>query len=157
MARKTVAMAALVAALGTISVAGYGQSPGPGGRGAFAGQGRGRGPGGPGGPGALMAMVRQLDLSDSQREQLRALAEEARGTGDPGSAVRDAERKLHETVLGEAADAGAIQEAKAAVNAAHAAELDQRIAMMQKVAQILTPAQRQQLLKLRPAGPPPRH
>jgi hypothetical protein len=29
--------------------------------------------------------------------------------------------------------------------------------MMQKVAQILTPAQRQQLLKLRPAGPPPRH
>ena len=156
MARKTVAMAALVAALGTISVAGYGQSLGPGGRGAFAGQGRGRGPGGPGGPGALMAMVRQLDLSDSQREQLRTLAEEARGAGDPGSAVRDAERKLHEAVLGEA-DAGTIQEAKAAVNAAHAAELDQRIAMMQKVAQILTPAQRQQLLKLRPVGPPPRH
>jgi len=39
----------------------------------------------------------------------------------------------------------------------HAAELDHRIAMLQKVAQILTPTQRQQLLKLQPQGPPRGH
>src|SRR3569832_1646388 len=114
--------AAVLTAFGAITV--LAQGPGP--------QGRGRGPGGPGGPGGpnILAMVRQLDLSDAQREQLRQIMEEGRQAADPG----------------------AIETLKAAVNAGHAAELDQRIAMLQKVAQILTPAQRQQLLKLPPPG-----
>lgn len=148
MKRKTIAVAVLITALGAITV--LAQGPGP--------QGRGRGPGGPGGPGApnVLAMVRQLDLSDTQREQLRQIMEEGR-QGDPGAGVRDAERKLHEALLADSPVAGSVETLKAAVNAAHAAELDQRIALLQKVAQILTPAQRQQLLKLRPQGPPRGH
>lgn len=142
---KTIAVAVLITALGAITV--LAQGPGP--------QGRGRGPGGPGGPGVpnVLAMVRQLDLSDTQREQLRQIMEEGR-QGDPGAGVRDAERKLHEALLADSPDAGSVETLKAALNAAHAAELDRRIALLQKVAQILTPAQRQQLLKLRPQGPP---
>lgn len=145
---KTIAAAVLITALGAITV--LAQGPGP--------QGRGRGPGGPGGPGApnVLAMVRQLDLSDTQREQLRQIMEDGR-QGDPGAGVRDAERKLHEALLADSPDAGSVETLKAALNAAHAAELDQRIALLQKVAQILTPAQRQQLLKLRPQGPPRGH
>lgn len=146
MKAKTIAVAVMITALGAITV--LAQGPGP--------QGRGRGPGGPGGPNVL-GMVRQLDLSDAQREQLRQIMEDGRQGGDPGAGVRDAEHKLHEALLADTPDQGAIETAKAAINSAHAAELDQRIAMLQKVAQILTPAQRQQLLKLRPEGPPRRH
>ena len=145
MQANTIAAAVVITALGAITV--MAQGPGP--------QGRGRGPGGPG-PNVL-AMVRQLDLSDTQREQVRQIMEEGRQGGDPGAGLRDAERKLHEALLADSPDAGSVETLKAAVNAAHAAELEQRIAMLQKVAQILTPAQRQQLLKLRPQGPPRAH
>ncbi len=144
--KAKIVAAAILTALGAITV--LAQGPGP--------QGRGRGPGGPGGPGGpnILAMVRQLDLSDAQREQLRQIMEDGRQGGDPGAGLRDAERKLHQALLADAPDAGSIETLKAAINAAHTAELDHRIAMLQKVAQILTPAQRQQLLKLPPQGPP---
>jgi Spy/CpxP family protein refolding chaperone len=67
--------------------------------------------------------------------------------------MRAAEQKLHAAVLASTPDLQAIETAKAALNAAHAAELDHRVAMMLKAAQILTPAQRQALLTLQPAGP----
>ncbi len=159
MTRRTFAVAALVAALGTIPMIAQGQGPGGGfGPGP---QGRGRGPGGPGpgGPGGpnLLAMVNELDLSDAQRQQLRQIMEEARRAGGPGAGVREAEKKLHEAFLAETPDSAAIDALKAALNTAHAAELDHRVAMMLKVAQILTPAQREQLLKLRLQGPPRVH
>ena len=95
-------------------------------------------------------MVRQLDLSDAQREQLRrSWRTDARTvTRAPGSA--DAERSCMRRCWPTHRTAGSIQTLKAAITAAHTAELDHRIETMQKVAQILTPAQRQQLLKLRP-------
>ena len=99
-------------------------------------------------------MVHQLDLTDTQKEQIRGLVEDARSGGDPGEAVRTAEQRLHAAILADATDPQAIEGLKAAVNSAHASELDHRIEMMQKVAQILTPAQRQQLLKMQPPGPP---
>ena len=123
----------------------------PGGRG---GPGRG-GPGGPFGPPGVFPMLHQLDLSDAQREQLRGLMQDGRQGGDPGAATRDAEQKLHAAVLADTPDLQAIESLKAALNTAHAAELDHRIEMMEKVAQILTPAQKQQLLKLQAQGPPP--
>lgn len=157
MTRRTIAVAALVAALGTIPML----AQGPGGRGGFGadGQGRGRGPGGRGGPGGpnLIAMAQRLDLSDAQREQLRTIMEEQRQQGDPGAALREAEQKLHAAVLADTPNPGAIEALKAALNSAHTAELDHRVATMQRVAQILTPAQRQQLLQLRPQGPPRHH
>jgi Spy/CpxP family protein refolding chaperone len=97
-------------------------------------------------------MVQHLDLTDAQREQLRGLMQEGRQGGDPGAGVRDAEQKLHAAILADAPDLQAIEALKTALNTAHAAELDHRIAMMEKVAQILTPAQKQELLRL-PPGP----
>jgi periplasmic protein CpxP/Spy len=99
-------------------------------------------------------MVRQLDLTDAQREQLRGLMEEGRQGRDAGAGIRDAEQKLHAAVLADTPDLQAIEALKATLNTAHAAELDHRIEMMEKVAQILTPAQKQQLLRLPPPGPP---
>jgi Spy/CpxP family protein refolding chaperone len=124
---------------------GPGQRPG--------GPGRG-GPGGPGGPPGIFPMLHQLDLTDAQREQLRGLMDDGRQGGDPGAPVREAEQKLHAALLADTPDLQAIESLKTTLNAAHAAELDHRIEMMQKVAQILTPAQKQQLLKLQAAGPP---
>jgi Spy/CpxP family protein refolding chaperone len=101
-----------------------------------------------------MQMVRQLDLTDAQREQLRTLMEEARKKGEPGEEGRAAEQKLHAAILADPPDLQAIEGLKTALNTAHASELDRRIEVMQKVAQILTPAQRQQALKLEAQRPP---
>jgi Spy/CpxP family protein refolding chaperone len=144
MNRRFAMVAVLAIALGALPVLAQGRGQRPGGPG-------GRGPGGPGG---ILGMVHQLDLTDTQKAQVRALMEDARSGGDPGGAVRTAEQTLHAAVLADAPDPQAIEGLKAAVNAAHASELDHRIEMMQKVAQILTPAQRQQLLKMQPPGPP---
>jgi periplasmic protein CpxP/Spy len=148
MNRRIVMAAVLALSVGAISLLAQGPGQRPG------GPGRGRGgPGGPGGPG-ILAMVHQLDLTDAQREQLRALGEEGRQGGDPGAPMRAAEQKLHAAVLADTPDLQAIESLKAALNAAHAAELEHRVDMMRKVAQILTPAQRQQLLQMEPQGSP---
>lgn len=147
MNRRIVMAAVLALSVGAISL--LAQGPGrPG--------GPGRGPGGRGGPGGpgLFPFVNQLDLTDAQREQLRALAEDGRQGGDPGAPLRAAEQKLHAAVLADTPDLQAIESLKATLNAAHAAELEHRVEMMRKMAQILTPAQRQQLLQLQSQGPP---
>ena len=162
MTRNTIIGAVLIAALGAVPMFAHGrgqgqgqvQGEGPRGGGEF-GQGPGRGPGGRGGPGGpggpnVMAMVRQLDLTDAQREQVRALVDEERQQGGPGAAVREAEQKLQAAIFGDKQDAAAIEAARSALTSAHAAELDRRVVTMEKLAQILTPAQRQQLLKLEP-------
>ena len=149
MNRRIVTAAVLALSVNAISLLAQGPGQGPG-RGGPGGPGR---PGGPGGPG-ILAMVRQLDLTDAQREQLRALAQEGRQGGDPGAPMRAAEQKLNAAVLADTPDLQAIESLKAALNSAHAAELENRVGMMQKVAQILTPAQRQQLLQLQAQGPP---
>ena len=144
MNRRIVIAAVVALSIGAISLLAQGPGQGPG------GPGRGRGPGGPG----ILAMVHELDLTDAQREQLRALAEEGRQAGDPGAPMRAAEQKLHAAVLADTPDLQAIESLKAALNSAHAAELEHRVEMMRKVAQILTPAQRQQLLQMQPQWPP---
>ena len=133
-----VAVAAIAITLPLVAQGRQGQG-GPGGR-------------GPGGPG-VMQVVRQLDLTDAQREQVRTLMEEARKKGEPGEEGRAAEQKLHAAILADPPDLQAIEGLKTALNTAHASELDRRIEMMQKVAQILTPAQRQQALKLEAQRP----
>jgi Spy/CpxP family protein refolding chaperone len=85
---------------------------------------------------------------------VRALMEANRPPADPGQ-LREAELKLHTAILGDNPDPQAIDAAKAAITAAHAAELDHQIEMLTKIAQILTPDQRQQLLKLQSEGPRP--
>jgi Spy/CpxP family protein refolding chaperone len=92
----------------------------------------------------------RVDLSEAQREQVRAILDQGRQSGDWGEKVRQADQALHTAIFADAPDAQAIEAAKAALNAAHAAELDHRVELMQKIVQVLTPAQRQQL-----AQPPP--
>jgi periplasmic protein CpxP/Spy len=146
MTRKLAAVALLAAAVATAPLL----AQGPGGRGRGPG---GRGPGGPGMMG-IMGMVHQLDLTDAQRQQLRTLMDDAHKSGDPGAQTRAAEEKLHAAILADTPDLQTIEAAKAALNTAHAAELDQRVEMMEKVAQILTSAQRSQLLQLQRPGRP---
>ena len=151
MTRRMVMAATLALSVGAVSLLAQGPGQRPSGPGPGPG---GMGPGGPGGPPGILAMVHRLeDLTDAQKEQLRALADEGRLGGDPGAGVRAAEQKLHAAVLSNTPDLQSIETLKAALNAAHAAELDHRVGMMQKVAQILTPAQRQQLLTMQPPGP----
>jgi len=135
--------AGLALSLGALPLLAQGSGQRPG------GPGRG-GPGGPGGPPGILAMIQHLDLTDGQREQIRGLVADGRQGGDPGAGIRDAEQKLKAAVLADTPDLQAIDTLKATLNTAHAAELDHRIEMMQKVAQILTPAQKQQLLALPP-------
>jgi Spy/CpxP family protein refolding chaperone len=132
--------AALALSLGALPL----MAQGPGGQ-RMGGPGRG-GPGGPIFPG-----LNRVSLTDAQREQIRGILDQDRPADDPGEQVRQAEQALHAAVL--AADAAGVETAKAALNAAHAAELDHRISVMQKVVQVLTPAQRQELAQLPPPGP----
>jgi Spy/CpxP family protein refolding chaperone len=110
----------------------------------------------------ILPGLNRIELSDAQREQVRAILEQGRQAGDPGEKMRQAERALHTALLADAPNPGAIEAARAALNAAHAAELDHRIDLMQKIAQVLTPAQRQELASMpgpgaRGGGPGSRH
>ena len=148
MTRRFLVAAALAISLGALPV--LAQVPGQG----TGAPGRG-GRGGPGGPGfglGFMPMLQQLDLTDQQRQQIRSLMEANRPTGDPDQ-LRQAELTLHAAILGDNPDPQAIDAAKTTINAAHAAELDHQVDMLAKVAQLLTPDQRQQLLKLQFEGP----
>jgi periplasmic protein CpxP/Spy len=116
-------------------------------------QGRGGrgGPGGPGGPMGVFPGLGQVGLSDAQREQIRSIMEQERQTaGGPGEKVRQAEEALHAAVLADTPDQQAIEAAKGAANAAHAAELNARVELMAKIATVLTPAQRHQLATMPP-------
>lgn len=157
MKRTLIAAALLAAGLSALPVMaqgpgqGFGRGRGPGGPGAPGG----RGPGGPGGPGGgILSAVHHLDLTDAQRDQLRALVEDGREAGGPGQDVRAAEQKLHAAILSDSPDLQAIEGLKAALNRAHADGLNRRIELLQRVAQILTPAQRQELAGRSSQGPP---
>jgi protein CpxP len=111
------------------------QPQGPGGR------GRMMAPGGP------FAILRGLNLTDDQRQQIKAILDQNRpGNPPPGMAL---ERKLHAAILN--GDAGAVQTLKTQLLEAHEQQLDREIQMLQQIAPILTPDQKQQLLK-RAAG-----
>jgi Spy/CpxP family protein refolding chaperone len=152
MTRRFVVAAALVLAVGTLgTLPVLAQTPGQ----RMGGPGRG-GRGGPGGPGAgIMPLLQQLGLSDQQREQVRSLMEDNRPPAGSGQQLHDAELQLHEAIFGDTPNPQAIDAAKTTLNADHAAELEHQIDMLAKIAQILTPDQRQQLLKLEAQGPPP--
>ena len=117
------------------------------------GQGHGRmgmGPGGPGGADmmGIGPMLHALNLTDAQREQVHALLQENRAEDPPK--IMELQHKLHTALIN--GDTASLDQLKADLNAAHAAQLDAHIALMQKVLQILTPEQKQQLLNMAPPG-----
>jgi protein CpxP len=147
--RWAIAIVAL-AAMATIPMA----AQPPQGRG-FGGGGR-MGPGGPG-PGP-MPLLRGLDLSASQREQIRAITEAQHNKTDgPPPKMPDLQRQLQLALFGDTPDQGKIDELKAAIAAAHAEELATRIDVESRIAQVLTPEQRAQARDaLSKPGPPSR-
>lgn len=130
--------AALLAGTGAAVVAAREQGPGgPGGM-----MGRRGGPGGPGGPGGLLPGLRALDLTDAQREQVKATMDAHKATFD---AQRDKLEAAHKA-LNEAITAGPFDEATVRQKAADLAVLDAdgavlRAKVYSEVWALLTPEQ----------------
>jgi protein CpxP len=115
------------------------------------GRGPGRGPGFDGG----LPILRGLDLTDAQREQIRALAQAQRGNDSPRRNLMDLERQLQTAILADTPDQQKIEELKNSIAAAAAADLTARIDLQSRIAQVLTPEQRAQAreaLAKAPAG-----
>lgn len=107
-------------------------------------QGFGRGPGrgmGPGGPGP-MGVLQRLDLTDEQRTEIKALLEERKAEA-PEQKVMDLQKQLHEAIFAATPDTAKISEIKTAIDAAASEALDDRVALQLKIAQVLTPEQRE--------------
>jgi Spy/CpxP family protein refolding chaperone len=104
---------------------------------------QGRGGPGRGGFGGPMPILRGLDLTDAQREQVRALTAERRTQADnPGRKVADLERQLRLAVFADTPDLQKIDELKTAIAAATSEALAARIDLESRIAQVLTPEQR---------------
>ncbi|MCY4026873.1 MAG: periplasmic heavy metal sensor [Acidobacteria bacterium] len=89
------AVAALLVVLLVAASVSEAQRRGRGGRGGFGG----------GRPAAALLPLRQLELSEEQREQVRAAVAESREAGrDTARAIRDARRGIGEAVAAEAVD-----------------------------------------------------
>jgi len=146
---KTGVVAAALAAAATISIAA--QPP----------QGRGFGGGrmGPGGPrrGGPPPILRGLDLSNAQREQVRAILE-GQHTAEAGpSKLMDLQRQLQLAVFADSVDQAKVDGLRAAVAAAQAEALARRIEVESRIAQVLTAEQRAQAReRLSKEGPPGR-
>lgn len=90
-----------------------------------------------------MALLRGIELTDTQREQIRAIMDEHRDDA-PGQKVRDLDKQLQLAILADAPDTAKLDELKAAIAAGTAEELGKRIEVESKIVQLLTPAQRVQ-------------
>jgi periplasmic protein CpxP/Spy len=104
----------------------------------------GRGPGrGPAFDGVL-PILRSLNLTDTQREQIRTITE-AQRTGDtPRKNLMDLERQLQAALLADTPDQQKIEELKTSIASASAAALAARVDLQSRIAQVLTPEQRAQ-------------
>jgi Spy/CpxP family protein refolding chaperone len=109
---------------------------------------------GRGGPGMGLPFLRELNLTDAQREQVRALTEDRRGQVPPAKGA-DLQRELGLAIFADAPDQQKIEALKSAIAAAHAEELAARIELETRIAQVLTPEQRAQARsRLENGGPP---
>ena len=110
------------------------------------GQGRTGGPGGPGGPGGRgrggpFGGVMQ-DLTDQQREQVKAILEAERQGEQGPPADMKLRQALEQELLADAPNAQKIEELKQQIVAATGESLNRHIAVQQKISQVLTAEQR---------------
>jgi Spy/CpxP family protein refolding chaperone len=96
-------------------------------------------------------MLQRLDLTDAQKEQVKALTAERAEQG-AGRTLANLERDLNAAVMAESPDTAKIEQLKTAIVEAHTAALNERVDLQLRIAQILTPEQRQKAREL-PAGP----
>jgi protein CpxP len=136
---STIAVAAIVVTT-AVSV-GAGQPP--------AGRGTGMGPGrGPGGP---LPILRQLNLTEAQREQIKTLTDQQRAQSreqTAGHPFAELQRDLRAAIFADAPDMAQIDQLRASIAEAEAAMLAARVDLQMKIAQILTPEQRKQAREL---------
>jgi protein CpxP len=98
-------------------------------------------------------MLRGLNLTDAQRDQIKTLTEQRRTGEDPRRNLMGLERQLHAAILADTPDLPKIEELKSSVAAASAQELTARIDLESRIAQILTPEQRAQAREAVANGP----
>jgi Spy/CpxP family protein refolding chaperone len=117
----------------------------------FMGRGMGRGgPGGPGGPMGMLPMLgRMINLTDTQKDQIKAIADSHK---DEWKALADRARAAH-TALNAAVTAETLDEALIRQQSAQAAAVDADMAVARarahaEVFQILTTEQKAQLKTL---------
>jgi len=140
----TIAAAAIVVTT-TIAATAAGQSP--------VGRGPGGGPG-RGGPSGPMPVLRQLNLTDAQREQIKTLTDAERaartqsGGQAPARTLFELQQSLQAAIFADTPDTAQIDQLKANIAEAEAAALAGRIDLQVKIAQILTPEQRAQAREL---------
>ncbi len=140
---KTAVVGAIAAAfVASVAIAGgrHGggdqQRPGIGQR-RQAGPGGMRGPGGRGGPlGGVFA-----DLTDQQREQVKAIVDAERGEQGPPPEMK-LRQALEQELLADAPNLQQVEELKQQIVSATSASLTRHIAVQQKINQVLTAAQR---------------
>lgn len=150
---SAIAAAALALTVGISTVAGQTTQPPdqrPAGEGRRHGFRLGRP--GPGGPDRFLLPLRQLDLTNEQRAQIKEVLQAARPTEGqtPVRKLMELRQSLRAAVLADTPDQTQIDQLRATVAEAEAAALSKRIEVAQKIAQILTPEQRE---KARTAGP----
>jgi len=93
-----------------------------------------------------MGRFRGLDLTQAQRDQLKALADARRERGAPAAGkVRELSQALQAELFADAPDQGRIEQLKIDLNLAQKQALDDRVAAELEMAAILTPEQRQRL------------
>jgi periplasmic protein CpxP/Spy len=136
---------ALVAGAGLATVAAREQGPGaPGGL-----FGR-RGPGGPGRGGALMLPLRGLDLTETQREQVKTAIDAHKAEFEAiGTRMRQARTALDEAVTADALNEAAVRQASVDVAAVEADAAVLRAKVHTEVWALLTPAQQQKARELK--------
>jgi Spy/CpxP family protein refolding chaperone len=113
------------------------------------GRGQGRGPAFD----RAVPLLRGLNLTEAQREQIRSITEAQRTGDNPRRNVMDLQRQLHAALFAEAPDQAKIDELKNSIAAARAAELTARIDLQSRIAQVLTPEQRAQAREALAKGP----
>jgi Spy/CpxP family protein refolding chaperone len=127
----------VIAGLAAATASAQGQRGGP----------RGFGPG-RGGP---FPMLQRLDLTDAQKEQVRAILAERSGQ-QSGQALAKLHQDLQAAVMADTPDTAKIEQLKASINEAEANALNERVDLQLRIAQILTSEQRQKAREV-PARP----
>jgi periplasmic protein CpxP/Spy len=107
---------------------------------------------GRGGPGPL-SMLQQLNLTDAQREQIRSIMDERRPDQATGRKMGDLQHQLTVAIFADTPDTAQIEQLKASIAEAEAAALAGRVDTELRIAQVLTPDQRQKARDLPPPGP----
>jgi periplasmic protein CpxP/Spy len=142
----TAALAVITLGLGSAAMA----QPEGGGRRGGHGFGRGFGPGGPGGPGGRGLPLRELELTDAQREQVKGIfdshKDEFQAIGERLKTARQAQRAAADT---QPLDEGAIRAKAADVAAVEADAAVLRAKVHAAVFQVLTPEQQEKAKALR--------